>query len=146
MRIALSVCRIVFGLLFVVASVDKIMHPAAFVDIVGNYRLLPDGIIVPFALILPWLELVAGVALIVGKAKEGAYVILLALTVGFLAALISTLIRGIDINCGCFSTSGTGASLYWDIGRDLVILIIGLAAGKDVFQQNPRLGRRLQAL
>ncbi len=146
MKTVWLVCRIVFGLIFIYASFDKILHPAAFADIVANYRLLPEGFSTYVALLLPWLEVVAGIALLIGKMSQGAYIILMALTFMFLVALTSALLRGIDTNCGCFSITGAGASLYWDIARDVGILCIGLAAGNDVFKQNPRLNRRLHAI
>lgn len=52
--------RIFLGLVFVVASVDKIIHPKAFAEIIYNYQILPGSLINLTAIILPWLELLLG--------------------------------------------------------------------------------------
>ena len=48
--------RLFLGILFIYASVDKILHPAAFAKIVYNFHILPGFLINLFAIILPWVE------------------------------------------------------------------------------------------
>jgi uncharacterized membrane protein YphA (DoxX/SURF4 family) len=100
------IARVAVGAFFVYASLDKIIHPAAFAKIVHNYRMLPGDLVNVFALILPWLELVCGMALIMGTRTSGAAAILAGLTAVFIVAVSSAMARGIKIDCGCFSTSG----------------------------------------
>lgn len=114
----LTILRLVAGGFFVYASLDKIIHPEAFAKIVHNYRVLPGGVINIFALILPWLELFCGMALMLGTRSQGAAAILTALLVVFIITVISAIARGIKIDCGCFSTSGDGAR---KVGTPLLI-------------------------
>ena len=58
--------RIVLGIVFIYASYDKILHPAAFAKVIYNYQILPDELINLSAIFLPWLELVIGSLLIIG--------------------------------------------------------------------------------
>ena len=116
-------CRLAVGGVLLFASLDKIAHPAAFAQAVYNYHLAPLPLLHPFALALPWLEAIAGAALMVGIGRRGAGLIAALLTVIFLAAVGSALARGLDISCGCFHTTGghhVAASLLW---RDAVMLV-----------------------
>ena len=120
--------RIVLGLVFVYASVDKISHPAQFAQIVHNYRILPSFTINLFAICLPWVELIAGLFLIGGIFIESTAVLLSFLLVIFTIAIsINVFFRGLDLNCGCFTTSLSakkeGANLLF---RDLILLGMGL--------------------
>ena len=55
------------------------------------------------AIILPYLELFTGALLMIGRLKKGAASITIIMLVFFLIGLIQAYIRGLDINCGCFS-------------------------------------------
>ena len=114
----LTIVRLIAGGFFVYASLDKIIHPEAFAKIVHNYRILPGGLINIFALILPWVELFCGMALVLGTRVKGAAAVLSALLVVFIVAVISAMARGIKTDCGCFSTTGDGAR---KVGMPLLI-------------------------
>jgi uncharacterized membrane protein YphA (DoxX/SURF4 family) len=96
--------RILLGLVFLYASFDKLLHPAAFANIVYNYRILPDELINITAIFLPWLELVIGSFLIAGVLLPGSVFIGNLLLIIFFSAIIYNKVRGLDISCGCFST------------------------------------------
>lgn len=121
----LMVCRLLLGGVFIYASLDKIAHPAAFADILYNYQLIPAWMIHPLAVWLPWLELLAGVFLVAGVFVHGAALLLGGLLLVFIAALGINLLRGLSIDCGCFTTttgSQRGAMIELII-RDLLLLI-----------------------
>ncbi|GAB4325842.1 MAG: DoxX family membrane protein [Candidatus Zixiibacteriota bacterium] len=121
----LLIVRVVVGGFFVYASLDKIAHPDAFAKIVYNYRILPGSLINIFAIFLPWLELLAGIALILGTRTVGAAAIISGLMVVFIIAATAAVARGIKIDCGCFTTSGNGAR---DVGLPLILQDLGLLA------------------
>jgi hypothetical protein len=123
-----TILRVLFGLLFIWASWDKILHPAAFAQVIYNYRVLPDLLIHPAAIILPWLEMGCGILLVVGRVTGGGLIILNGLLLIFGAALGVSLYRGLDINCGCFSLGAKGERVAWQtLARDLVLLGLGLS-------------------
>src|SRR5205814_189673 len=71
---------------------------------IGNYRLLQHEWNNLLAITLPWIEVAAGLLLIVGIwARASSLVIALMLAV-FLAAIGQAIARGLNISCGCFST------------------------------------------
>jgi cobalt-zinc-cadmium efflux system protein len=105
------VARIIVGGVYAYASLDKIIHPDAFATIVHNYHILPDVLINIFAVMLPWIELTCGLALILGTRVLGASTILSVLTAVFIAAVSINVARGVNIDCGCFSTSSHARKL-----------------------------------
>lgn len=121
--------RIILGIVFIVASLDKIADPLAFAEIIKNYQILPEIMVGPVAFFLPWLEFVCGAMLVCGVFIDTAVVILVAMLLVFIAALSANLYRGIDVACGCFSTDASSVSdMQMTVVRDVVLLLIaGLA-------------------
>ncbi|MDZ7270873.1 MAG: DoxX family membrane protein [candidate division KSB1 bacterium] len=95
--------RIALGAVFVYAAVGKIADPAGFLRDVDNYRLLPFFAAGLTAIILPWLELLCGLGLILRRWVQGSAMLIAAMLVLFIAGLVSALVRGLDISCGCFA-------------------------------------------
>lgn len=125
-KVLLLAARLILGVIFVFASVDKILHPATFAETIYNYQILPDALINLTAIFLPWLELSLGSCLIAGIWLPGAALIANLLLVTFTGALLFNLARGLDLHCGCFITSTeAGASNAWYILRDILFLGIG---------------------
>ena len=119
--------RIFFGGIFVAACVSKILHPDLFARIIFNYQILPDMFVNVTAITLPWVELVCGLALVFGVQRLGAVLILNMLMVIFMTALFWNLSRGLDVACGCFTTTATEGNMALDLLRDVVILGLGLS-------------------
>ena len=121
-------CRLVLGAVFVYASWDKIQHPAAFAKQVYNYQILPIMASNLFAMALPWMELFAGLALIVGVLKGESSLLLSVLLVLFIGAISVNLYRGVNLDCGCFSTTeGEGRTIgLHTVAEDAGLLLAGL--------------------
>jgi len=125
---------IAVGAVFVYASLSKIEDPRAFAKIVYHYQVIGPSAALGFvpanllAVWLPWLELIAGVLLITGVWRREAALVSAAMLVVFVAAVGSTLVRGIDIqNCGCFALDESGRSAGWKlIAGDLALLAAAL--------------------
>ena len=127
--------RLLFGAIFIAASIDKIAHPAEFAKIVSNYQILPGDLINITAIVLPWLEAVLGLFILCGWCLPGASILANLLLVIFLGALSSAAARGIDINCGCFSVKAAAQQhTVWHLVRDLLILLIGTSVTIQVFR------------
>ncbi len=122
------IVRIALGAVFIFASIDKIRHPEAFAEVVYNYQILPDRLINISAIMLPWLELVLGGCLLAGVWLPGTVVLANMLLVTFFGSLLFNIVRGLDINCGCFSASTEhvgGATMAWYVLRDSVFVLLG---------------------
>lgn len=122
----LLVLRIILALVFIYAGIEKISDPAGFSDAINNYKILPLFSVNFFTIILPWIELIAGVLLLFGiKVKENSFIISFLLSV-FIIAIVISLFRGLNIECGCFGTfSGSKIGIYKLI-ENLLLLLAGL--------------------
>jgi hypothetical protein len=123
--------QIALGIVFVVAAIPKIADPPAFAHMIYNYRLLPGGAINAMALVMPWVELLAGVALILGVWKREAAIIVGLLLLVFLVAIGVNLARGHAVDCGCFDLRSAGRSreellseMRWVLIRDVGLLLL----------------------
>ena len=119
-------CRLVVGGIFIYASLDKLIHPQAFAQVIHNYHLVPYPLLHAFAHLLPVTELVIGTALVLGIQRRGAALVAAFLTVIFMAAIISALSRNLDISCGCFNTDGGHAVGLDLLLRDVILLLLCL--------------------
>jgi uncharacterized membrane protein YphA (DoxX/SURF4 family) len=129
-----SICtRILLGSVFVYSSWSKIADPPGFARVIWNYRILPAVLIGPAAIVLPWLELLAGLALLLGFLRRGAALLVSSMLLLFIAALTIDLARGIPVDCGCFSVAAAAktpaelfSSMKLDLLRDSGLLLLSL--------------------
>ncbi len=130
------------GGVFIYASIGKIIHPEMFAESIANYRILPAQMVNFMAVILPWIELVAGVCLILGLWLPGSLFVMNLLLFVFFGALLSACVRGLNIECGCFETSVdkmVAGSMAWYLIRDAVLLVIGITAFVRVLREEGRI-------
>ena len=114
-------CRVLLGGVFLLACVHKILHPDTFAHAIFQYRLLPDSLINVTAITLPWVELFAALAvLFLPRFKQSGALILLVLLTVFTVAISVNILRGLEVECGCF-TSAEGADLlgWGHVARNL---------------------------
>jgi len=99
--ILILMIRLFLGGLFIYTSLDKITDPQSFSRDIENYHIIPFGLENSMAVILPWLELLIGLALISGCLVDGAALVSMSLLVMFIVAIGSAILRGYNIECGC---------------------------------------------
>ena len=123
--------QIALGLFFVIASLPKLVDPPGFAHMIYNYRLVPGFAINPMALFMPWLELLTGIALILGIWRKPAAAIIGAMLVSFVVAISINLARDNAIDCGCFDVRAVGksraeqiADMWFVIWRDIGMLVM----------------------
>jgi len=119
--IFILITRILLGLIFIIASIDKIIDPAGFARDISNYHFVPFGFENIIAIILPWLELFIGLGLILGIMVDGASVISGILLILFIILIFQATIRGFNIDCGCGLKEGELVG-WRKIFEDLIFL------------------------
>jgi putative oxidoreductase len=117
--------QIGLGVIFVAASLPKILDPPAFAHMVYNYRLVPSPLVNAMALAMPWFELLLGAALVLGLWRRTAAISLAGLLSIFIVAIGINLARAHPVNCGCFDVHAAGkspaellAEMRWVLLRD----------------------------
>ena len=108
--------QLALGAIFIIAALPKIADPPSFAHMIYNYRILPAGLINISSLVMPWVELLCGIALVLGVWRRPALAIVTILLVLFLAAISFNLLRGNAIDCGCFNVSLANRTIEQRLG------------------------------
>jgi putative oxidoreductase len=127
--------RLLLGAIFCYAGVVKALDVVAFAGSVANYQLLPYQLNFLVAAILPYVELAAGGLLLAGRGVRPAVLLVAGMNGVFIVALLSVILRGLDIDCGCFRPGGEGhtsaqAALLRDAGIMLLAAVTWFSAGR----------------
>ncbi|MGD9818522.1 MAG: MauE/DoxX family redox-associated membrane protein, partial [Desulfomonilaceae bacterium] len=118
--------RLIIGFIFIYASAYKVLNPGDFAVSIRNYMILPVEWTNFVAVTLPWVELGAGILLILGILTRPSALLTTGMLLVFLMALIHAYWIGLDINCGCFSSAAESTekiSLFYLL-RDTCLVII----------------------
>ncbi len=92
--------------------------------LVANYRLLPLELINIFAILLPWIELVAGMCVLLGIWLRPAALVLTVTTGIFILAVASALARGLNVECGCFGKIGGGKVGLQNLAINIILFTL----------------------
>ena len=143
-----KLAALILGGVFLYAGAVKMSDPLRFADSIASFKILPMILINPLALSLPPLEVFTGLMLVVtvvGQAaslavgrhmatgpvalqlqrcicRVGTFSVII-LCLIFCLVILSALLRGINVDCGCFG-SGTPSILktWLALGRDILLL------------------------
>ncbi|APG25082.1 MULTISPECIES: MauE/DoxX family redox-associated membrane protein [Syntrophotalea] len=116
-------CRLLLGGLFLYAGVVKALDPAGFAGEIANYKILPYRLNFLVASTLPYVEMLAGLLLVVQHKLRPATLVIGGLNLVFMVALTSLLVRGLDIDCGCFRP-GAQTSVQAALWRDAGLMVL----------------------
>ncbi|MEO7039422.1 MAG: MauE/DoxX family redox-associated membrane protein [Candidatus Elarobacter sp.] len=122
--VAILILRVLIGAVFVVAGFSKAGHADVFAAQIAGFRLLPQLVIAPLALVLPYLEMLLGGYLIVGLFTRTSAWIAVVLLGAFDAAIASAVVRGLTISCGCFGPNDTTVTSWAEVARDAVLVVL----------------------
>lgn len=124
--VGLTAVSLGLALLFGAAGWHKLRNRAGFSAILQSYALLPERLVRPAALLVPWLELAAAAGLLISSGYPLAAVPGAALLLAYAATMALSLLKGRRIaDCGCHfgaQHQAVSAALVW---RNL--LLSGLA-------------------
>ncbi len=124
--IAISV-RFYLAVVFIAAAWPKIVSPYDFALSVATYQIIPLALVNFFSIVIPWMEMIAGILLLIGFWTKPSTVIILSLLVLFTVALSIALAKGLDINCGCFASTEAADEIgHATLFRDLTWIIMAL--------------------
>jgi len=96
--------RVYIGGVFIHASMYKINYPGEFAETIAGYQLVPFWAVNLMALVMPWAELVSGILMVLGVRTKSAAAAIGGMLVMFSLAILVTLLRGIPIGFGCYTS------------------------------------------
>jgi len=103
----------VVAAVLITASIGKLSDPREFAGALAAYALLPSATVTPLAVTLPWIELIAGLALMAGFPARSAGLVAAVLAAGYVVATIAAVTRGLSISCGCFGGIAPASPVGW---------------------------------
>jgi uncharacterized membrane protein YphA (DoxX/SURF4 family) len=117
--------RVVLGVVLICTSIEKLADLDAFAASIGNYRIVSAVPALVLATILPWIELLCGLAFLFGLWVRGIALLTFGMLVMFTGAVVSALVRGLDISCGCFTQGSSAEKIGWKkIGENAVLILM----------------------
>jgi len=111
--------RVILGVWFAISGIIKVFFTGLdqFTRDVANYRMVVAPLDAVVAYTVPWVEIVAGLLLMLGVLRRGAIVAIAGLVAMFAAAIGWAWSQGLDISCGCLGTAE--AMNYWGKSLEL---------------------------
>ncbi len=120
---AVLALSLVLAAVFIYAGGDKLRDLRSFADNIFGFSLLPPMFIDLLALSLPLFEIGCGLLLLAPPTRRVGALAVALVTVMFLVALASALLRGLTLDCGCFGTGTPSRSRMWvELGLDFLLL------------------------
>jgi uncharacterized membrane protein YphA (DoxX/SURF4 family) len=124
-----TAARLGLAAVWLVAGGLKVGDLAASGRAVSAYQLFPYEVAKVIGAAQPFLEIALGLLLLAGLAVRLSAGISAGLLVIFIAGIVSAWARGLQIDCGCFSTGGELAAgqspqYTWDLVRDTGFLLL----------------------
>lgn len=117
-----------FGLLFVYAGITKLLEPRIFVTLIEAYGLVPESLLMPVAVALPVIEVLAGIGLLLNR--EGGFLAIAMLLILFIVILLYGIWMGLDVDCGCFGPQDPEGQAFHGLWQTLyrdVAMLAGIA-------------------
>ena len=132
-KAVLFVFRLIVGGLFIYAGILKIADPLEFAQDIRNYRLAGQSLSFLIAVFLPWIEIVSGFFLVSGILKGPSALVISSMLGLFILLILITILRGIDVECGCFGALSRKADFRLII-EDIILLYASLCV---LFEKKP---------
>ncbi len=120
--------RVYLAVVFLLACWHKLLDPASFALDIATYQILPTVLVNPMALLLPWVELLAGLMLLLAFRTRAAALLIAGMMFMFTVAITIAVIRGLEMSCGCFASQGLVEDpiSWFTVLRDLSWLALAL--------------------
>ena len=111
-----NLSRWCIGIIFIYAGTVKLLEPKIFAVLIDAYGIVPENLLIPVAVTLPAVEIVAGLGLLFDIEKS--LFIISGLLVLFIAILGYGIRMGLDVDCGCFGPEEPEAKAFHGLKDD----------------------------
>lgn len=122
-------------------GIPPVTGPQTFALSVKSYQILPEALVSPAAFTIAWVEAICALLILTGLWTRAAATTLGLAVIAFTLGVISVILRGIDITCGCFGKFKficTGPVSWCKVGENSIFLaallvLVLFGAGKWAF-------------
>jgi hypothetical protein len=118
--------RLVLGGLLLLAGATKLADRESFRQAVNEYEVLPRQLELPFAVILPWLEITIGALLLLGLGSAIAAWLAVPIFLSFGVAIGVNLLRGRHFDCHCFGSVHSERIGWLPLFRSAALVLVAL--------------------
>jgi len=119
--------RLIVSVVLLYAAIPKILNPLYFSLQIEAYEIVGAGVSRVIAIILPWIELIAGLCLLSGFWLRASAFLASVLFSIFMVAIAQALIRGLNIECGCFGPLGKESVSLDLLAHDIFFMLLSTA-------------------
>jgi len=131
-RYVILVFRLILAAFFLTSSYGKLVDIERYsVDAVYNFGILPMALARPFALVMPFIELLCGLGLLFGVLTRLSALGIALMSLSFFIAKAIVLSQGRSIECGCFGAvidTLASVTIFMDIPMMVLALVIMFSA------------------
>ena len=131
MKTVRTISLLFLAVLFLYAGLDKAFHYAGFVNALGGYVLVPDGMEHVLALPLILSELLVGAGLLFKPWRPPAALVATMLLAAFTVALMVNQRYAPAAECGCWFTVTLGKATGSHVVQNLLLLGLSLSLWLD---------------
>lgn len=119
------ICRLLVAGTFLLAAMPKLLDPLTFAKAITNYRLILPVIgqayVFPAAIFMPAFEAVGALALLFNRWRRAGSFVCGALLIVFIVLVAQAMIRGLNIDCGCFGNGAVSRALGQKVGLEKIL-------------------------
>jgi len=130
--------RIIFAVVFTLSAYTKLVDIQAFAQSMNSYAILPKSLVPIFTYYVPIMEFGLALGFVISTFAGVTAVVTAVVVVVFQIALASLIVRGIEIDCGCFGRFATTPKAA--LIRNFIILFLDslllLSLYKNIKLQN----------
>ena len=135
------VCRLALAGVFLYAALPKMMEPTEFAKAITNYKvsfpIIGQSYVYLVAIFMPSLEAVVAIGLLINWYKRASSVVAMAMMALFTVLILQAVLRGLNIDCGCFGTTEAAQIKANIVGWQKIAEDIGwLAAAAFVYYRS----------
>lgn len=130
-----TMSTLLLSYLFVVGGWQKLADTAYFQQVITDYNILPASWSASLARVLPFVEICAGLALLIPALQLPALGAVALLLTGYTFAMALNIARGRrDLDCGCAGPGQEQTIGGWLLGRNIVLISLALLSGPALQQ------------
>ena len=125
------IIKIILGAVLIFSGIAKFAYPSKAVNLLLEFKIMPEFLILPVVSVPPVLEILIGVLLVSGMYPKSALISALVLFAGFLIISIYGTIIGLNSDCGCFGSVIKSRIGWGMVLRNGVFLAGAVYVGKE---------------